>query len=228
MSDEIASSGGGLWGDAAENALDRYATLFDMVGDGIYQLDAEGRFVAVNDAIVELTGYSRRDLLGEHMSLVLADEDVSRLQDEIDRRLLDGDSKGDPIEFMARTANGDTMPCEMELHLLIEDGTFEGTLGVVRDITEHKLKLFRTLLDHSNDAVFVVDPETGRILDVNETATRQLGYDRDELTALTIPDIDTELPSREAWRSFVRELRAAESTTFQGEIRREEDRKAHV
>ncbi|MGB2603906.1 MAG: sigma 54-interacting transcriptional regulator, partial [Candidatus Sulfotelmatobacter sp.] len=61
------------------------------------------------------------------------------------------------------------------------------------------LKLFRTLLDHSNDAIEVVDPETLRFLDVNERACRDLGYSRRELLSLSAYDIDRALdPSSHA------------------------------
>ena len=66
--------------------------------------------------------------------------------------------------------------------------------AIERDITESKklkesLKLFRSLMDRSPDAIEVVDPKTGRFIDVNETACRRLGYSRDEMLSLGIPDI---------------------------------------
>ena len=51
------------------------------------------------------------------------------------------------------------------------------------------LKLLRTLLDSSDDAINVVDVTTGRFLDVNETSCRSLGYTRDEQLALTVFDV---------------------------------------
>jgi len=51
------------------------------------------------------------------------------------------------------------------------------------------LKLFRTLMDRSNDAIEVIDAQTGRFLDVNETACRRLGYSRNEMLSLGFPDI---------------------------------------
>ena len=54
---------------------------------------------------------------------------------------------------------------------------------------EESLKLFRTLVDRSNDAIEVVDAETGRFLDVNETACLRLGYTREEMLSLSLPDI---------------------------------------
>jgi diguanylate cyclase (GGDEF)-like protein/PAS domain S-box-containing protein len=55
---------------------------------------------------------------------------------------------------------------------------------------EEALKLFRTLIDRSNDAIEVVDPETGRFLDINEKAWQDLGYSREELLSLSVSDID--------------------------------------
>jgi PAS domain S-box-containing protein len=51
------------------------------------------------------------------------------------------------------------------------------------------LKLFRTLIDHSNDAIQVIDPATGRFLDINQTACRRLGYTREEMLSMRLQDI---------------------------------------
>jgi formate hydrogenlyase transcriptional activator len=56
--------------------------------------------------------------------------------------------------------------------------------------TIRELKLFRTLVDHSNDSIKVIDPETLRFLDVNEKACTELGYSREELLSLGVFDID--------------------------------------
>ncbi|MDD3815779.1 MAG: PAS domain S-box protein [Desulfocapsaceae bacterium] len=55
------------------------------------------------------------------------------------------------------------------------------------------LRLFRKLLDHSSDAIEVIDPLTLRFLDVNETACRDLGYSREELLSMSLYDIDSGL-----------------------------------
>ncbi|MFA5972338.1 MAG: PAS domain S-box protein [Lentimicrobiaceae bacterium] len=69
------------------------------------------------------------------------------------------------------------------------------TYGVNQDITERKrteesLRLFRTLLDKSNDAIEVIDMETGHFIDANERACTDLGYSRSELLNMKIYDID--------------------------------------
>jgi two-component system, cell cycle sensor histidine kinase and response regulator CckA len=56
--------------------------------------------------------------------------------------------------------------------------------------TQQQLELFRRLIDQSSEAIFVVDPQDARILDVNERACSNLGYTRAELLALSIPEIE--------------------------------------
>ncbi len=62
-----------------------------------------------------------------------------------------------------------------------------------REQTLHELTLFRTLLDQSNDAIKVIDPQTLRFLDVNERACLELGYSREELLSMTVLDIDRDV-----------------------------------
>lgn len=84
MSDERNRTGTDF-GDAVDPAesLEQFRQLVNAVDDGIYQLDPKGRFVAVNDAVVQMTGYERDELLGEHVGIVLAAEDVERFEREI-------------------------------------------------------------------------------------------------------------------------------------------------
>lgn len=48
-----------------------------------------------------------------------------------------------------------------------------------------ELERFRTLLDYSNDSIFLVESPSNQIIDVNKSACEQLGYTRDQvLTAV--------------------------------------------
>ncbi len=44
-----------------------------------------------------------------------------------------------------------------------------------------ELERFKAFIDHSNDAIFLVEVPTGRIVDVNGSASRQTGWSREEL-----------------------------------------------
>lgn len=91
--------------------------------------------------------------------------------------------------------------------------------GFLTDITERKhdeksLHLFRTLLDRTNDAINVIDPDSGRFLDVNDRACQDLGYSREELLALSLEDIDREFDANIA-RDILKTLRDVESMTIE-------------
>jgi PAS domain-containing protein len=65
-------------------------------------------------------------------------------------------------------------------------GRFLGSRGVGKDITERvrdaeALRLFRTAMDATLDAIILVSRQTLRFVEVNSTAARMLGYTRAEL-----------------------------------------------
>jgi PAS domain S-box-containing protein len=93
------------------------------------------------------------------------------------------------------------------------DGKPARMLGIVQDITERKqaeesLLLFKNLLDHSEDAIFVNDPATGRFLIVNNKACSNLGYDRSELLTKRTLDIESRFPDQLSWDVHVNEVKS--------------------
>ncbi len=188
MSKQGDTTAQAFWGDDIDDsvALERYRTLVNTVDDGIYQLDAAGRFVAVNDIIVEMSGYTRDELLNEHVSLVLEDGDIGRISRKIAERVHSTERLAETFDIAVQTADGQNRYCELRVNLLIEDGTFQGTVGVVRDITDSK-RTERTLehreqdLERERDVInqvletspvgIVVLDADGEILRLNDRAT---------------------------------------------------------
>ncbi len=70
-----------------------------------------------------------------------------------------------------------------------------------KEALERSEERFRRIFEHSNDAIFVVDPECDEILDANPAACVMLGYGREELLSTPISVIHPqEMPQL---RSFV-------------------------
>ena len=67
---------------------------------------------------------------------------------------------------------------------------------------ERKLDLFRNLIDKSNDSIFIIEPETAKILDVNYRACVTLGYGRPELLNMTVLDIGEHITNH-TWAEYV-------------------------
>jgi len=93
-----------------EVARRRYRELAEAIDEGVYRLDSEWHVVAVNDAFLAATGYSREDLLGEHVSLLLSRDDLDRLKREVRRQREARDPT--PLTLSLRTVDGETVPLD--------------------------------------------------------------------------------------------------------------------
>lgn len=133
--------------DVAESQW--FQAITRTVGDGIYQLDVRGRFVRINQAVEDVTGYGREELIGESARLVLTDESYRRTEQRI-QELLGSDEDIASQEMTLVTADGDEIPVENRLAILESDGEFLGSAGIVRDVTERKRRE-RQLRDHRDE-----------------------------------------------------------------------------
>jgi PAS domain S-box-containing protein len=156
----------------------RYRRLVETLGDMVYVLDAEARFQVVNDAAEALTGYPKEQLLGEHVSLVLDDDDIAQGDDAI-RTLLAGDGpETTTYEMALHTREGSAVPVENHVALLPRSsGEFRGTVGVLRDISVRKRhdRQLRELHDATRELMAATTPEEIAWVTV-DAASEILGY----------------------------------------------------
>ncbi len=122
---------------ARQRELERAKTIVEAVGDSVYAVDREGRFVTVNDMLESVTGYDQEALVGEQFSTVLTAESAERARDRV-RKLEPGAGDAATYEVTVVTRSGERIPCEATTRLLCSDGDLEGSVGVVRDISDRK------------------------------------------------------------------------------------------
>jgi PAS domain S-box-containing protein len=85
----------------------------------------------------------------------------------------------------------------------------------VRDITENKEreKEYRNLIDGMNDTAFVTSFK-GKILEVNDTAVKVLGYSREELLTMGPNDIDT-VQNKKYISAVIERMKSGEKKVFE-------------
>ena len=126
--------------------------LVNSSPDFIYTLDKEGHFTFVNDRAESLLGYRREELLGQHYSRVVHEDDIARAEHVFNERRA-GDRNARNIEIRLKCNPGARRPRLMngrcKLVELTATGMYDeeaspfeqrfiGSYGVAKDITERK------------------------------------------------------------------------------------------
>ena len=112
------------------------ALAYESLTDAVSILDKGSQFVYVNSAFEELYGYTKEELEGQFLSLILPkDSPVIRLS-----TLIESPTKTIVEEVVRVRKNREEFPARLTLSLLNDSaGEFIATVAVVRDLTEEKL-----------------------------------------------------------------------------------------
>jgi PAS domain S-box-containing protein len=176
--------------EALRKREEHWRLLFHRSPIGIFHYNTELRITDCNDRFTELLQSSHEKLMGLDMK-TLRDQSVLPAV----RKAITGNEGLYEGFYRATTSRAEIWVSMRTAPIFDQNGKVEGGVGIVEDITdrkraEGKLHLFRNLLDRSSDAIFVSDPETSSILDVNEKACESLGYSREELLRMKVIDIE--------------------------------------
>lgn len=91
-----------------------------------------------------------------------------------------------------------------------------------RKQAQDELLQFRKVMDESSDAIFMIDPQTGRYIDFNKSAHQHLGYTREELSQLRVIDVAEHLSSMEDWQQRLELVRESGELIFETVYKRKD------
>jgi len=128
-----------------ERELQRYETTVRAMPDEVYTLDAHGVVTSIvppAGSTVTTSGHHPDELVGRHVGVMMDDEDVAAGRARIKRLLQSEDRKTDSFEMEVVTKDGERIPHENHFALLPfdEDGRFQGSVGVLRDISDRRAR----------------------------------------------------------------------------------------
>jgi len=200
--------------------------LMENVPDHVYFKDATSRFISVSRSLARRHGREPAELRGRTDADLFSPEHAARARADEERIMASGEPILDQVEREVWPDGTVSWASTTKLPLRDVTGRIVGTFGVSRDITERKakddeLRLFRMLVDRSNDAFQIIDPQTGRFLDVSERGCASLGRTREELLTMHVFDVDETL-SRAEWPQLVARLRSTGSYSGEGLHRRKD------
>ena len=216
----------------AEEALiaskSRLMAIFDNSPVAIYEADAEGKCLFVNKKWCEFAGLTPEEARGDGWQRALHPDDREHIFKVWSQHAHSNKSWNFEYRFNTPT-NVITHVWGTASALRNEHGEITGYIGVNIDITERRQaeqalreseERFRIFVEHAADSFYLLDLN-GRLVDVNSAACTSLGYTREELLSLSVPDIDVDFPA-DKLADFLGNLTEGEAVTVEGKQKRKD------
>ncbi len=190
------------WSESVESDLrdceEIYRTIFESANDALILIDKKGRVKDVNNKLMEISGYDKAELVGEHLTSlnnILPLKSSAAVTKNFAKIISGIQTPTYQVEMINKS--GRLMQVEVNAVTLKKDGKIVGDLAILRDITEQKRTeetlreseyRYRDLFEGTNDLIQSVSPE-GKFRYVNDAWLKTLGYDKEEVAYLKISDI---------------------------------------
>ena len=178
----------------------RFWDVVLISADWIWELDKDGKYTFASGKIKEILGYEPEELIGKTPFDLMSDEEAKRVG-EIFKKIASEKKPIVDLENWSPTKEGEKI-CLLTngVPMLNENGELMGYRGVDKDITKQKKAMdalneseetFRSIFDGANDAIFLYDVKTGRMLNANKKMCGLYGYTFDEALKSSIDDISS-------------------------------------
>ncbi len=189
---------------ALEKSDARFRAVVEWAPSAMLLVNGEGRIVMVNTQAERSFGYSRSELLGQPMEMLVPERFRHHHSHLRTAYFRDPGSRpmGTGRDLFAMRKDGSEFLVEIGLNPIeTEDGMM--VLSAIVDITDRQqamenLRLsderFRSIFSAVSEGIFIVDAATGTFIDVNEPGAAMFGYAFGELVGRDIEIISSGVP----------------------------------
>jgi PAS domain S-box-containing protein len=198
----------------------RFRQVVESVPIGMVMIGEDGNIILANAYLQRLFGYRKEEMLGRPVEMLVPERFRGEHPAQRARFLASPEPRlmGEGGDLFGRRKDGSEFPVEIGLTpVRSEQGT--SVLATIIDITQRRLaeraleaseRRYRTLFDNANDAIFL-ETENDDIIGVNQRACDLLGYSREELLAMKVPNLQAP------------EVRGLPGTVIKGELATHQD-----
>jgi len=181
--------------EAMHESERRYRSLVETIQEGMCIVDTNENIIFANPWFSNILGYSQEEIIGMNLRELISSEE--ELQ-----KILQGSAKrknrvSSQYETVMRRKDGELRNIRVSATPWINDKKeFQGTIGMVMDITEQKraaaaLRLseekYRTLIDNIQDGVFIIQDAEMKF--ANEAFARMVGYTVEEIIGMDFREL---------------------------------------
>jgi len=185
--------------DALLTSEERYFNLFNNANDLIQIVNPAGKLKAVNKKWLATMEYSQEDAKGLRVTDIIREDKIPQTS-----RLLQKIAEGRSISFetVFISKSGKEINVEGHGNGMFKDGKFVSSVGIFRDITEHKQaekslaeseERYHTVFENTGTATAIIE-EDMTISMVNTQCEKLSGYSKEEIenkmkwTDLVVPE----------------------------------------
>ncbi len=165
------------------------------------ELDSDGKVLFCNEFLLHLVGRTRDEVLGHNWFSLFLPEDIRESVRAAHKDLLRTGTSFLNYENPILTSKGELRQIRWNNAVVRgSDGQITSSISLGDDITERKeveqrlaeqTEKFRGIFEESVAAIYVFDGAK-RFVDSNQAGLDLLGYSREELLTMSIPDVDAD------------------------------------
>ena len=212
----------------AEERLRLQGQIVDSMAEGISLVrPSDGIIIYCNPPFERMFGYEPGELLGQHVTMNNAPGEKSPQEttQEISQSLDESGSWTGEVHNIKK--DGTHFWSHANITTLQHPDHGRVWVGVLADITERKqseedLRQSQFAVEHCSNPIYWVRKD-GRIIYANEAASRSVGYSRDELVSMSVPQLGSDFP-QEAWPAHWQEMKRDKRSTFEARHRHKDGR----
>jgi len=191
--------------------LDDYRWLFRKAPIMATSIGNDGRYLDVNDALLERLGFERQEMLGKRPMDFVTPESSSRIEQELLPTLRrTGKLENKPVAFVTR--DGEVVNClTNSLVEHSEDGAFVRTVALYRELSVQARAdwKYRQLYRATPAMLHTIDAD-GCIITVTDHWLQKMGYSREEVVGRNITDFYSQADLRRIASGHLRDLAGGE------------------
>ena len=188
----------------ATDKLHKLSMAIEQSSSLVIIVDTEGKIEYINEKFVKKKGYSKKDVIGKKVQILKAYIHDDIIYNKIVNIIVEGKEwKG---ELVSTTKEGELFWVYTTISpVKNKKGDITNYIAILEDITSQREMIktikdneekFRLLFNEANDAIFLYGFNAKgmptRIIEVNDTACKILGYSKEELSTMSHFDIVSE------------------------------------
>jgi len=123
---------------ALRESEEKYRTIIENIEDGYYEVDLTGNFTFFNNAMEQITGYSRNELMGMNNRIIMDEYNAGQVY-KVFHDVYQTGMATKAVDWELRTKDGSRRFVEVSVTLKRDLNTNPvGFMGIARDITERR------------------------------------------------------------------------------------------